>query len=156
MEESPRLSSRVNQATAPYSSSPARRDESSLPPSVHRELNLARTTKANLLLVGREPVVLSLVSLLLPEPNAGATVRRQDGRLLLPSASSRGGAVVVRDVDALTREEQRSLIDWLDSASTRTQVISTASVPLLPLVETCQFNDALYYRLNTVYIDVSR
>jgi transcriptional regulator of acetoin/glycerol metabolism len=44
--------------------------------------------------------------------------------------------------------------EWLAS-SNRPQVVSTASAPLLPLVEAGVFNDALYYRLNTVYIDLS-
>jgi transcriptional regulator of acetoin/glycerol metabolism len=47
------------------------------------------------------------------------------------------------------------LFEWLDSTSSGTQVVSTASAPLLPLVEAGAFDDALYYRLNTVYVDLS-
>jgi hypothetical protein len=119
------------------------------------DLNVARITKANLLLVGTEPHVVKLVSLLVPDANPSVMIRRQDGQLLLPPPASRPSTVVVRDVDALTVDEQRSLLEWMDSSQSRTQVVSTASAPVLPLVESGAFNDALYYRLNTVYINLS-
>jgi hypothetical protein len=138
--------------TAPCASMPAFRDEWAL---VHSDLNLARTTRANLLLVGTEGLVLNLVSVLVPDLSPGLTSRRRNRRLLLPPASSRVAAVVIRDVDALTPEDQLGLFNWLDAAKNGTQVVSTASAPLLPLVETGAFNAALYYRLNTVYINLS-
>ena len=98
---------------------------------------------------------MKLVSLLVPDANPSVMIRRQDGGLLLPPATARPSTVVVRDVDALTADEQRALLAWLDSGESRTQVVSTASAPVLPLVEAGAFNDALYYRLNTVYINLS-
>lgn len=66
--------------------------------------------------------------------------------------SSTAGTLVVRDVDALDPEEQRQLLDSLQRAS-GTQVISVASQSLYPLVQSGRFTDALYYRLNVVYLD---
>jgi len=54
----------------------------------------------------------------------------------------------------LTMAEQRQLLEWLDAPATRMQVISTASMPMLPRVEARTFDETLYYRLNTIYIDL--
>ena len=150
MENSPSLFE-VTPPTVPYASMLPHSDERGVP----MDLNVARITKANLLLVGTEPHVVKLVSLLVPDANPSVMIRRQDGRLLLPPATARPSTVVVRDVDALTADEQRTLLAWLESGESRTQVVSTASAPVLPLVEAGAFNDALYYRLNTVYINLS-
>lgn len=152
MAYSSRLVFGVNPATGPYG---PMRPGSAEWGGVRVDLNRARATNANLLLVGPEHLVVNLVSFLVPNLKPGDTIRCQDGQLPLPPASAPAGTVVIRDVDALTPEQQRRLLDWLDSAPSGTQVVSTASAPLLPLVETGAFNDTLYYRLNTVYIDVS-
>jgi hypothetical protein len=96
-----------------------------------------------------------MVSLVVPDLEPPATIRRQNEELRLPTASAPMRTAVIRDVDGLTPVEQRKLLDWLVSAATRTQVVSTTSAPLLPLVETGLFNDTLYYRLNITYVDLS-
>jgi hypothetical protein len=111
-------------------------------------------TGANVLLVGPERRIQDLVSIRVRETDTGLVIRCQDGPPQLPPASPHVGSMVLRDVDFLTPREQRRLFEWL-ATSNRTQVVSTASAPLLPLVEARVFNDALYYRLNTVYIDLS-
>ena len=142
---------RVTRLTAPFASMPPQSEDWGVP----MDLNVARITRANLLLVGTGPHVVKLVSLLVPDANPSVMIRRQDGQLLLPPVAARPSTVVVRDVDALTVDEQRMLLAWLDAVESRTQVVSTASAPVLPLVEAGAFNDALYYRLNTVYINLS-
>jgi hypothetical protein len=146
--------SRANPKLTPYRS-PLGSDDPSVWASAHSDLDLARMTKANLLIVGTKRVA-NLLSFLLPELNPVVMIQPEDGSLLLPPVSAQVRTAVVRDVDALTCQEQRRLLKWLlDSAGHRMQVVSTASAPLLPLVETGTFHDALYYRLNTVYIDLS-
>jgi len=120
------------------------------------DLFRARITEANALLVGPDNLVENMVSLVVPDLKPTATIRRQNEELLLPTASPQLRTAVIRDVDGLTPVEQRRLLDWLGSAPNRTQLVSTTSVPLLPLVETGVFNDTLYYRLNTTYVDLSR
>ena len=154
MEFPSRLTSRLDPATAPHASMLPIRDDSKIPLSVQRDLGVARLTKANLLLVGTEREVTRLVRLVVPDLSHVAMVRCQNGRLMLPSTSF-AGTVVIRDVDALTPEDQWKLCEWLDSRSDRTQVVSTASAPLVPLVDSQLFNDALYYRLNVVYVDLT-
>jgi hypothetical protein len=106
------------------------------------------------LLVGPERRVQDLVGVRVRETDTVLAIRCQDGPPQLPPASSYVGSMVLRDVDFLTPREQLRLFEWL-ATSNRTQVVSTASAPLLPLVEAGVFDDALYYRLNTVYIDLS-
>jgi hypothetical protein len=118
-------------------------------------MKLARTTRTNVLIVGPESLVRSALGLATSELKADATVQCGHDRLQLPAPASPASTVVVRDVDILTPGEQRRLLEWLGSSNTRTQVVSTASVPLLPLVEASSFDDTLYYRLNTIYIDLS-
>ena len=153
MENPSGLFSRVSPEIAPYSSALARRVDSSDWLSVHEDLNLARGNRANLLIVGTELLVSSLVSSLVVDVNSHIMIRCRDG-LRLPPTSSQPGTVVLRDVDALKKEEQLRLLDWMDSASTRIQVVSTAAAPLLRL-KAGAFDAGLYYRLNTVYIDLT-
>ena len=118
-------------------------------------MKIAYVSRTNVLIVGPEPHVNNALSLTAPDLTRDAVIQSRGGRLQLPAPSTGPATVVVRDVDSLTPVEQRRLLEWLDAGSTRTQVISTASVPLLPLVEARGFNDTLYYRLNTIYIDLS-
>lgn len=155
MEFSSRLTVGVDPATAPHASMLPIRDDSRIPPSVQRDLSVARITKANLLLVGNERQVRRLVRLAVPDIQQAAVVRCQNGQLLLPSTAGRAETMVIWDVDALTPEDQRKLCEWLDSRSDRAQVVSTATAPLVPLVDSGLFYDALYYRLNMVYVDLT-
>jgi hypothetical protein len=139
----------------PYASMLPRKDDSSDWFLVYRDLDLVRSLKANLLVVGTERLVLSLVSSLVADVNSDFMIRCRDGLLPLPRTSSQCGIVVLRDVDALKQEEQLRFLNWLNSAGKRIQVVSTASEPLLGRVAARAFNAALYYRLNTVYIDLT-
>jgi hypothetical protein len=144
-----------NSNTAPYSSRPFNGADSAAPLTAAKDLVMARTTQTNVLVVGPNPLVKNVLNLVALDARRDAAVQCQGGRLQLPQASSRPTMLVVHDVDALTAVEQRTLLDWLEAASARTQVVSTASVPLLPLVQAHAFNDTLYYRLNTIYVDLS-
>jgi hypothetical protein len=153
LEYQARLSSGVNPETAPHTSrSFSETDAVSL--SAASDLNIARVTRANLLVVGPEPLVRNLLSLVASGTRRDAMVDAKAGRLELPASGARPSTIVVLDVDALTTSEQRRLLEWLDEATSHIQVISTASLPLLSRVEARTFNETLYYRLNTIYIDL--
>jgi Sigma-54 interaction domain len=64
------------------------------------------------------------------------------------------GTVVLQDVDRLDLAAQRQLLAWLDDRGGRVRVISTARHNLFDLVMSGEFLDPLYYRLNTVVVDV--
>jgi len=59
--------------------------------------------------------------------------------------------LVIRDLAALSNEEQRRLASWLEQAAVR--VVSTTTVPLFRCVAAGVFLDVLYYRLNTVTLE---
>lgn len=75
--------------------------------------------------------------------------------LVLPSPPP-SGTLILRGVDALSLESQRRLLAWLDEAHGCAQVISTSAEALWPRRETGIFLDALYYRLNVVYLGLSQ
>jgi hypothetical protein len=64
------------------------------------------------------------------------------------------GTLVVPNVDGLDHEQQHQLMRWLDVTSGTAQVISTTAQPLFPLVKRGIFLEALYYRLNTIRVDL--
>jgi hypothetical protein len=136
-----------------YASSPTREDLAVWP---YTDLNYARFSGANVLLVGAETQVVDFVSLLVPDLNEEKTIRPNRTPLQLPPTSSHIGQVVVWDVGALTLQGQQELLEWLDQVKGRTQVISIATAPLFVRVETGAFDSTLYYRLNTIFIDLSQ
>ena len=71
--------------------------------------------------------------------------------LVLPPADQ-VGTIIVEDVGRLDRAAQMYLLEWLDGAVSRTRVIGTSTMPLLPMVAAGIFDGALYYRLNLVYV----
>ena len=155
MEYQFRLTGGVSHATAPHASMLPIRDDCTIPPSVQRDLSVARITRANILLVGNDRQVSRLVRLAVADFNQAAVVSCRNGQLRLPSTSLRAGTIVIRDVDALSSDDQVKLCEWLNTRSDRAQVVSTASAPIVPLVDSSLFNDALYYRLNMVYVDLT-
>ena len=155
MEYSSTLYFAAESPTAPYASIPPRADDWSVSPSLHIDLRVARSSKANLFLVGTDRLIANVLSVAVPDLNQGAVIRSKGGRLLLPPVSSRLRTVVVRDVDGLTPEEQNGLLEWMDAVQHRTQVVSTTAAPLLERVDAGTFNDTLYYRLNKIYVELS-
>jgi Sigma-54 interaction domain len=64
------------------------------------------------------------------------------------------GTVVLQDVDRLDLSGQHELLAWLDDRQGRVRVISTSQRDLFDLVTAGEFLDPLYYRLNTIVVDV--
>ena len=115
-------------------------------------LQLAETHRVNVLLMGTNDVVNRVMAALherLPEPVA----RWSPGDEFMLPAADQVGAIVLNDVGALAIQEQIQLLEWLNTAQGRTQVVSTAPTLLLPRVKAGAFIDTLYYRLNTLCLD---
>ena len=70
--------------------------------------------------------------------------------LVLPTDAC--GALVLQNVCALDRHEQAALSRWLDAS--RKQVVATTVDPLFQLVARGLFDEALYYRLNTMLMRI--
>jgi hypothetical protein len=117
--------------------------------------DLWRSTRVNLFVIGADDVVAKLVASLWRYLATPIVVRRPGEPLRLSPSWRPVGTFVVYDVDTLTREEQHALNQLVCGGNGHTRVVSTASQSLLPMVEAGVFDDALYYRLNVVTIDLT-
>ena len=155
MEQSPRLEGRVHLAAGPPRApvTPPMNDECETR-GLHMDWDVARITKANLLLIGAEHLVSNLVFSLWSSFSGPVLVRRQDEHLQLPSASTPVGTVVLHRVDTLTGDEQTALYEWLSATKGRTRIVSTVVTSLMPMIEARAFSDRLYYRLNALCVDL--
>jgi sigma-54-interacting transcriptional regulator len=121
-----------------------------------RDAGLLRTgmPRVNLLLIGLDDTAWSVFEMLLVYLHGPVTTWSPPQHLALPPAE-RTGTMILNHVDALTPQEQLDLLDWLDHAAGRVQVVSTTSAALLPRVQAGAFLEALYYRLNVFCVDAT-
>jgi hypothetical protein len=127
------------------------RDDRRVAQSADTDLELARTRRVNLLIVGSEGVVRNMLDMVLADLPMPIHHRAVDEPLALPAAVI--GTLILRDVDTLTVAEQCALLAWIERSTGRTQVVSTTTTPLLARVLAGRFLEPLYYRLNTVFVD---
>jgi hypothetical protein len=64
------------------------------------------------------------------------------------------GTIVLQEIDRLSPSAQSALLEWLDSHIGRVQIIATVTSDLFALVTSGAFLERLYYRLNTMVVDV--
>jgi hypothetical protein len=63
--------------------------------------------------------------------------------------------LVLTEIDALTGEDQQRLRSWLDERhNEEVQVVSVTSASLYALVAENTFDTQLYYRLNTIFLEI--
>ena len=114
------------------------------------EWHSVSTRQHNAIFEGPDHATEDLLLLLQPYLRAPAIWNWAPRPLELPASG--GGAVVLRNVCALDREEQGTLLKWLETD--RKQVVSTTTEPLFPLIAEGRFDAALYYRLNIMLMRV--
>ena len=114
------------------------------------EWHSVSTRQHNAMFEGPEHATEGLLLLLEPSLRAPAIWKRAPMALELPTHGC--GALVLRNVCALDRHEQAALLRWLDAE--RKQVVSTTAQPLFPLIAEGLFDEALYYRLNTMLMRI--
>lgn len=117
------------------------------------DCRLARAAGVNLLIVIPQGTN-GFAELLMAELARPVVAWRPGERLMLPQAAQTG-TLLLHNVGALSLHDQRYLIEWLERAAGQTQVVSTTPKPLLPLVQAGTFLARLYYRLNTVCVDMN-
>ena len=110
---------------------------------------MRQTWRPNVLLVGAPADVEGALSALV----LSAPVRNWTPDALLPTPD-RSGVVIIRDVDRLTVPLQHAWLSWLTDGHDRSQIIATSRAPVFPLVEAGVFRSELYYRLNTLLLDL--
>ncbi|HEY7169557.1 MAG TPA: sigma 54-interacting transcriptional regulator [Vicinamibacterales bacterium] len=106
--------------------------------------------RVNLLLLGAAPKLDALLAKIRNLAETPVPLCALPGPLALPNAHT----VVVRDVAALTSDQQRTLLDWMNARRSRVQIISATTEGLFAKVTAGLFNEQLYYRLNTVMLHV--
>jgi hypothetical protein len=108
------------------------------------------TRQHNAIFEGPEHATEGLLLLLQPSLRTPAIWKRAPMPLELPTDEC--GALVLRNVCALDRHEQAALSRWLDAS--RKQVVATTVDSLFQLVARGLFDEALYYRLNTMLMRI--
>jgi hypothetical protein len=117
------------------------------------DLDVCFATRLNLLLTGPDGVTDAFVKALCPPLQDPVVTLRGGEPFALPSAFV--GTLFLVDVGALTLDEQRRLYEWLEERSGGTQVISMSAISLMPMVAAGRFLEELYYRLNTIYVEIT-
>ena len=135
------------------SGSGPRGDNSQRASAAHADLRRMGMPKVNTLILGDDDTVCRLLGLQL---SLGTPiVTWEPGQPLDLPAVACARTLVLRDVDRLSAPDQIRLLSWLDRSVGRTQVLSTARGSILPLLEDGAFLNTLYYRLNTICIDLT-
>ena len=118
------------------------------------DIMLARTSWVNVLVVGPEQAVSNALALIVDDIEHAVVLDCGSDRLRLPASSRRVDTLIIRNVDTLTHDEQQDLGEWMEATQDQSRVVCTTAAPLFAMVEARAFSDALYYRLNSVYVDL--
>ena len=74
----------------------------------------------------------------------------------LPLRVDDAGTLILTEVDALDEAQQQWLLWWMNEPQNRTtQILSLTSTSLFSLVGAKKFDITLYYRLNTIFLELS-
>ena len=73
------------------------------------------------------------------------------GPLELPSVKQ--GTLFLNDVSHMTLAQQIALNDWIECGRGELQIVSATDTRLWPLVETGDFLECLFYRLNLITLE---
>jgi len=106
----------------------------------------------NILLEVREEA--TAAALLLLRPYLGGIAHWKQGTVLLEPPSRHVRTLILENVTSLRATEQTNLLTWLSAADQRIQIVSTTTQPLFPFVARGDFDEQLYYRLNTVLLHI--
>ena len=114
---------------------------------------LLRMPPVNVLVTGGHGATREVLAGLLRDVGGPILAWYPGERLVLPR-HPRVGTMILHEVGMMSEEDQLRLVDWLETRSRRVQIVSTTSAPLESQVESGAFNDTLYFRLNTVRVDL--
>ena len=113
---------------------------------------LLRNLRPNVLLIGEAETIQPALAELVAELEAPVCYWTPGA----PLPSREHSVVVIRDVGRIRMSLQDAWWSWLNQDDTRyhSQIIATSSVAVFRLVQSGLFRSDLYYRLNTVLLDV--
>jgi Sigma-54 interaction domain len=146
--------SAVGRPREPYQRVSQLPDHWRLARAAHVDLLLMGVPRVNLILIAPEGVVRYVLESDLLDLRA-PTVEWSPGEPLDLRPCDRIGTLILHDVGNLPLRDQLDLLEWLERVDGRVQVIGTSPTPLMPRMNSGEFIDTLYYRLNTVCVDVT-
>jgi hypothetical protein len=118
-----------------------------------RDLQVGSMPPTNVLVLGTLEATRIVVDMLRLDLR-GPIARWRAGQPLDLPSPARAATLVLEGVTRLTTDEQFRVLRWLDEVKGQIRVVSTTSEPLWPRVQVGVFNEVLYYRLNTVFVDM--
>ena len=118
-----------------------------------KDLQVGSMPRTNVLVIGNAEATRIVVDMLRLD-SRGPIARWQAGQPLDLPSPARAATLVLENVSRLTSDEQFCVLRWLDEVRGRIRVVSTTNEPLWPRVQVGVFNEVLYYRLNTVFVDM--
>jgi hypothetical protein len=120
--------------------------------SYQTELGILRAPPANVLIEGPSAATDDVLLVMQPHLREPLVSNLSHGPLHLPDGAAT--PVILRNVAALTVDDQARLLAWLEREGFGAQVVSTTERPLFGLVTQGLFDAALYYRLNVLLLRI--
>jgi hypothetical protein len=115
--------------------------------------HLLTASACNALLVGPARITRRCMEKLRPQLDVPIVTIHPGAPPLPPGEAV--STLILKDVAVLSPEEQQRLFEWLSRSPRRVRVISTSAVPLMTMVSQGSFLESLYYRLNTVFVNLA-
>jgi hypothetical protein len=107
--------------------------------------------RANIMVAGPQDALHAFLEA--AQPELREPIRTTNG--VLPQVLDGMRTLIITDVDRLDSIDQQRLRDWFDHGrNTDVQVVSLTSTPLYSLVAANAFDTDLYYRLNTIFLEI--
>lgn len=106
--------------------------------------------RLNVILEG--PATATDAVLCLLRPHFREPIRWRQPRRTLTLPRKETGVLILRNVTALSADDQTRLREWIVRTGSQTQIVSTTERPLFALVAQGLFDEALYYRLNRMLL----
>jgi hypothetical protein len=120
--------------------------------SYQTEFGILRAPSANVLIEGPYGEIDDMLLVLLQHLREPIVTNLSHTPLQLPDGAAT--PVILKNVAALTADDQARLLIWLQREGFGAQVVSTSERPLFALVTQGLFDTALYYRLNVLLLRI--
>ncbi len=107
----------------------------------------------NVLVCGEQPFIEAFLDALKRETSR--PIRRCANTRSLLVSKIAAGTLVLDDPSSYDETDQRALLAWLEHDGLEVQLITTTRKPMFDLVQAGRFLDTLFYRLNTIHIELA-
>jgi hypothetical protein len=119
--------------------------------SHYAEWSILRASSLNALLIGA-PHLTAVAVGMLARGARSPIVRWNPAQWDIPAMIA--GTLVIDDVECLDKSQQEELSRWIGVRGSAVRVLALARAPLFAQVTDGRFSAALYYRINTVTVEM--